>query len=273
MSLISLQDVTFSYPNGVLAVEGVSMKLSAGESVAIVGQNGAGKSTTVKMMNGLLRPTSGEIIVAGVNTRERTTAQVSREVGYVFQNPDDQIFNSSVRKEIEYGLKRMKLDEDEIERRVDDAAELTGMAPFLEENPFDLPLSIRKFVTITSVIASDCAALILDEPTAGQDRAGLERLGELIRTLQARGKAVVTITHDMEFVAANFERIIVMANRRVVTEGSPSAIFYDREAMAEARLNPPAVAEVAAALGCPEVGLDVTALARVLTERAALARA
>lgn len=224
MALVELDNVSFEYPTGVLAVDGVTLSIDAGESVAIIGQNGAGKSTTVKLMNGLLRPTQGLLLIDEVDTRTRTTAQVSRLVGYVFQNPDDQIFNNTVRKEIEYGLKRMGRSADEIDRRVNAAASMTGMTEFLDENPYDLPLSVRKFVTITSVIASDCKVMIFDEPTAGQDLVGLRRVADIIRVLSGQGKAVITITHDMEFVASNFARIIVMANRRIVAEGSASEI-------------------------------------------------
>jgi energy-coupling factor transport system ATP-binding protein len=266
MALVELNNVSFTYPTGVSAVDGVTLSIAAGESVAIIGQNGAGKSTTAKLMNGLLRPTTGRLSVDGVDTRTRTTAQVSRLVGYVFQNPDDQIFNNTVRKEIEYGLKRMGLTADEIDRRVSTAATMTGMAHVLDDNPYDLPLSIRKFVTIASVIATDCKVLILDEPTAGQDRAGLKRIADIIRVLSRQGKAVLTITHDMEFVAANFARIVVMANRRIVAQGSASEIFYDQTSMNEARLNPPAIAELASLLGLQEVGLDIEKLAATLTK-------
>ena len=126
MSLVEVKNVSFTYPNGFVAVDGVSFKLEKGENIAIVGQNGAGKTTTVKMLNGLTKPTSGDIIVDGKNTKEYTTAQIARTVGYVFQNPDDQIFNNTVYKEIEYGLKRMKLPKEERERRIMDAAVLTG---------------------------------------------------------------------------------------------------------------------------------------------------
>ena len=219
MSLVEVKNVSFTYPNGFVAVDGVSFKLEKGENIAIVGQNGAGKTTTVKMLNGLTKPTSGDIIVDGKNTKEYTTAQIARTVGYVFQNPDDQIFNNTVYKEIEYGLKRMKLPKEERERRIMDAAVLTGMDKFLDQNPYDFPLSVRKFVTIASVIASGCEVLIFDEPTAGQDLDGLERLSRLIRELTARGKALITITHDMEFVAENFERLIIMCNKKIVADG------------------------------------------------------
>jgi energy-coupling factor transport system ATP-binding protein len=267
MALVELEDVSYSYPGGTLAVEGVSLAVDAGESVAVIGQNGAGKTTTVKLMNGLLRPTSGTVRVDGVDTRTRTAAQVARRVGYVFQNPDDQIFNNSVRREVGYGLRRLRLDAGEAERRLGEAAELTGLGGLLDENPHDLPLSVRKFVTIASVLAVDPDAVVLDEPTAGQDRAGLERIAAIAAHLAARGRAVVTITHDMEFVARHFSRVVVMAQRRVVRDGAAAEIFEDAAAMTAARLAQPAVVELARRLGLHGVGLSVDALAEALRAR------
>lgn len=266
MSLVEVKNVSFTYPNGFVAVDGVSFKLEKGENIAIVGQNGAGKTTTVKMLNGLTKPTSGDIIVDGKNTKEYTTAQIARTVGYVFQNPDDQIFNNTVYKEIEYGLKRMKLPKEERERRIMDAAVLTGMDQFLDQNPYDFPLSVRKFVTIASVIASGCEVLIFDEPTAGQDLDGLERLSRLIRELTARGKALITITHDMEFVVENFERLIIMCNKKIVADGGTDEVFYYKDIMEEAKLKQPCVVEVSDQIGAGKLGLDLEAVALFIKE-------
>ncbi|SDL20858.1 energy-coupling factor ABC transporter ATP-binding protein [Tessaracoccus oleiagri] len=264
MAYIEVSEATHTYPNGVEAIKGVSFAAGLGESVAIIGQNGAGKTTLVKMLNGLLKPTSGEVRIDGVSTRERTPAQTARRVGYVFQNPDDQIFNNTVAAEVGYALKRLDLDEAERERRVAEALERCGLAADAEMNPYDLPLSVRKFITLASVLAVDTDVMIFDEPTAGQDLAGLNRIAEIIEYCQARGKIIITITHDMEFVAQNFSRIVVMANGRIVAEGNADAIFHDTEAMQAARLNQPIVPALAAALGHPEIGLDLDQLAEAL---------
>lgn len=226
MALVEVKNLSFCYPNGYQAVDDVSFTIEAGENIAIVGQNGAGKTTTVKMLNGLTKPGSGDVLINGESTKNYTTAQMARRVGYVFQNPDDQIFNATVYKEIEYGLKKMKVDMGECERRIKDAAELTGMTKYLETNPYDLPLSMRKFVTIASVIASNCDVMIFDEPTAGQDLDGLKILSDLNRVLTARGKAIVTITHDMEFVADNYDRVIVMCQKKIIADGRTKDVFF-----------------------------------------------
>lgn len=249
MALLELQDATFTYPNGVLAVDGVTFSIEHGESVAIIGQNGAGKTTTVKMINGLFRPTTGTVSVGGILTTERTAAATARDVGYVFQNPDDQVFNNTVFSEIEYALKRFKVGVDEAREKVVAAAELCGIQDDLETNPYDLPLSIRKFITIASVLAVDTQVVILDEPTAGQDLVGLNRIAHIIDHLQKAGKTIITITHDMEFVAEHFHRIIVMANRKVVADGEASRVFENADVMNTARLRQPVLARCYSELG------------------------
>ena len=127
MALVEVKNISYKYPNGYLAVDDVSFSIEAGENIAIVGQNGAVKTTTVKMLNGLMKPCDGDVLIDGDSTKNYTTAQMARRVGYVFQNPDDQIFNSTVYSEIEYGLKKMNVDMEESERRIKDSAALTGM--------------------------------------------------------------------------------------------------------------------------------------------------
>lgn len=244
-----LRNVSFSYPGDFLAVDGINMEIKAGENVAIVGQNGAGKTTTVKMMNGLLKPTKGDVLVGDMNTKDHTTAQVSRVVGYVFQNPDDQIFHATVEEEVRFGPKNMKLSPEEEDKRVEEALKMTGMDIYREENPMNLPLSMRKFVTIAAVISMGTEILIFDEPTAGQDMEGNRRLSHILKVLQEQGKTVITISHDMEFVAENFKRVIVMAKKKVVKEGTPEEIFWDMEALDYAMLKQPYVSRVCRSLG------------------------
>lgn len=264
MALVELKNVSYAYANGFLAVDGVSFCVEAGENLAIVGQNGAGKTTTVKMLNGLIKPSSGEVLIEGETTRAFTTAQMARKVGYVFQNPDDQIFNSTVYKEMEYGLKRMKIMPEERKRRILDAAELTGMTEYLKENPYDLSLAVRKFVTIALVIATDCQVLVFDEPTAGQDLDGLKRLGMLNRELTKRGKALITITHDMEFVAENFERLIIMCQKKVLADGRTRDLFYRKDLLEQAGLKQPCIVTLAEEAGMSERTLETETVGNYL---------
>lgn len=246
---IELKNACFSYPEGVLANENLSLTIAPGERVAIVGQNGAGKTTAVKMMNGLHKPTEGCVLVDGEDTRNHTTAQIARTVGYVFQNPDDQIFNQSVRAEIEYMPRYFKFPAEEIRRRVDRAVELAGLERYLKKNPFDIPYSIRKFVTIAAVLATEPKYVIFDEPTAGQDQWGTRVLENLMDVLRAEGTAVVTITHDMEFVARNFDRVVVMAHRNIIADGSVREVFGSDAVVNEARIRRPQLAELCLLLG------------------------
>jgi len=242
---IEINNASFTYPNGYVALENISVTIKDSERVAIVGQNGAGKTTAVKMMNGLNKPSSGDVIIDGVNTKDKTTATIAKSVGYVFQNPDDQIFNQTVRAEIEYMPRYFKFSEKEIEQRVNYAVELAGIEKFLKINPYDLPFPVRKFVTIAAVIVSKPKYIILDEPTAGQDKHGLEILSKMIDRLQKDGVTVLTITHDMEFAVNNFHRIIAMAHKNIIADGTPQEIFWNDKVLAEARIKKPIIGELA----------------------------
>lgn len=264
LSFLTLNDVTYCYPNGFKAVENVSMSFEKGESVAIIGQNGAGKTTTVKMMNGLIKPTQGDVIIDGLNTKDYTTAQISKKVGYVFQNPDDQIFHEDVKSEIRFGPKNLGFSEQKIEENVMKAAELTGIVPFLNIHPYNLPYSLKKFVTIASVIAMDTDTIILDEPTAGQDSLAIERLGFIIDSLVREGKTIITITHDMEFVVNNFERVIVMANKKVVEDNHKQEIFWNLGVLEEAMLKQPHISRLSNTLNLNEKVLDINQMIDVL---------
>lgn len=254
MAFITLKDISFVYSGDFLAVDNINMEIEKGESVAIVGQNGAGKTTTVKMMNGLLKPTKGDVTVGELNTKDYTTAQVSRKVGYVFQNPDDQIFHSSVYDEVAFGPSKMDISEKRKKKLVNYALKWTGLSKQRYENPYNLPLSIRKFVTIASIIAMDVDVMIFDEPTAGQDLVGTQQLGKILRELERRGKTLITITHDMQFVVDNFKRVIVMADKKIVTSGTPKEIFWDFESLDVAMLKQPYISSLCREL---DIGEDI----------------
>lgn len=247
---IELKNVSFRYESsGYVAVENVSMVIHPGEKVAIVGQNGAGKTTTVKMMNGIHKPFAGDVIVDGINTKNVSTATMAKHVGYVFQNPDDQIFNSSVLGEIQYMLKRVKMSQEEIQRRTEKALRMTHLEALRDSNPYELPLPFRKFLTIAAVIAAEPKYIILDEPTAGQDTKGNRILKEIIDALSAEGVGVITISHDMEFVADNFDRVIAMAHKNVIMDAGMREVFWTPEIVEESRISMPELCRIADELG------------------------
>ncbi len=248
---IELKNVSFAYPNGYIANENLNLTIADGERVAIVGQNGAGKTTAVKLLNGLHKPYQGDVLVDGVNTRDKSCAWLSQKVGYVFQNPDDQIFNSTALAEIEYMPKYFKLPEAEVKRRCDKAIELTGISRYLKMNPLDIPYAIRKFVAIAAIIATEPRYIILDEPTAGQDKRGNEILENIIEELGKEGVSVIAITHDMDFVAKNFPRIVAMAHKNIIADGTAKEIFWNPMIVEEAKIRMPQIAQVAEGLGLP----------------------
>jgi len=246
MSFITVKNLSFKYPSGTENVlNDISLKVEKGEKLAIIGQNGAGKTTFVKMLNGLLKAEKGEVIVDGWNTKDFSVAKMSKKVGYVFQNPMDQIFHNNVFDEIAFGAKKLKYSKEKLDSLVEKAMKLTKLSEFKKENPYNLPYSMRKFVTIASIIAMDCDVVIMDEPTAGQDYFGMQVLHNLIEGLNKEGKTVITITHDMEFVVNNFDRIVVMTNGKIIADGDKRDIFWDLEILKKAMLKQPNISDLA----------------------------
>lgn len=264
MNGLELKNVTYTYPNGFTALENINMSFEKGESAAIIGQNGAGKTTAVKLMNGLLRPTDGEIHVADWNTKNYTTAQLSKRVGYVFQNPDDQIFHSTVYDEIEFGPKNLKLPKQKVKENTVKAIEITGLQSYVDEHPYNLPYSMRKFITIASILSMDPDIIILDEPTAGQDLPSLDRLSLIISTLQKENKIIITITHDMEFVVNNFKRVIVMANKKKIADSTKWDVFWDLDILQKSNLKQPSISSLSRSLGIKGKVLNINELIQEL---------
>lgn len=254
--LFEIEKLRFSYRPGTPVLHEISLTLDA-RPTAIIGQNGAGKTTLVKLLKGLLRPEGGVIRFRGEDIAGRTVASLAAQVGYVFQNPDDQIFRYNVLDEVMFGPLNIGMDEKTAREKSREALAMTGLAGLEDRNPYDLELYERKMVAIASVLAMDPDVLILDEPTIAQDVRGRRRIAEIVRTLSQRGKLVLAILHDMDFVAECFERVIVMAQGRVVAEGTPRRVFSDAEALQAARLDPPHVTQLCTRLGYEGVFLTV----------------
>ena len=257
MSELEFKNVSFTYPNGFKAINDLNFVVYPSEKVAIVGQNGAGKSTCAKLMNGLLRPSSGEILLEGKNTKDMTTAQISRKVGYVFQNPNDQIFNSTDYDEVAFSLRALKVDEDEMDRRVRQACEICELSEYLDDHPYDLPFSTRKFITIAITIANDCDIFIFDEPTAGQDAYSMSCLKRVIDHLHDLNKTIITITHDMEFVVENFNRVVVMSNKEIIKDADKKEVFDEDEILQKAYIQPPVIKRLCNSINLNEKLLSV----------------
>lgn len=266
---IEVEGLAHRYPSGVEAVRGVSLRFEPGLAVAILGQNGSGKTTLVKHLNGLLRPNAGEVRIDGRTTAGSRVDQLAATVGFVFQNPDDQLFERSVEREIGFGPRNLGFAPDLTGQLVEVALSATGLTPDRATNPYDLDLSRRKLVALASVLAMDPAVLVLDEPTTGQDPEGIERIGAVVRALCAGGRTVVAITHDMEFAATHFERVVVMRGGQVIADGPPDEVLSAAQAdlLVSTGLTPPPAALVAAMLGLPGFHGDADALLAALRAR------
>jgi len=267
--MIEVKNVYFTYPNGVDALKGVSLKIDRGDFVAIMGQNGAGKTTLVKHFNGLLKPTKGDVFVDGVNTRDESVATLARKVGYVFQNPDHQLFCETVEQEIAFALKNFGFKEELIEKRVKWALNLLGLTRYRESSPFMLSGGERKRVALASVLAWDPEVVVLDEPTIGQDYMQKERLRQFIMQLRSQGKTVVIVTHDVEFVADCNPRIVLMANGKILADGPAEEILTNSNLLAKASVISPQITQIFLKLkhfGLPTKIIDVYKAREIIVE-------
>ncbi len=249
--MIVANDVHFSYSNQVEALKGVSLTIRDGEFIAIMGQNGAGKTTLVKHFNGLLKPSSGSVLIDGVDTRKTSIASLSRNVGFVFQNPDHQLFSETVEEEISFALKNFGFEAEVIEKRIDWALNLLGLTDYRKTSPFLLSGGERKRVALASVLAWDPQSLILDEPTIGQDYQQKEKLRQFIVQMQSQGKTVVIVTHDVEFVAECNPRVLLMKEGNIIADGEGKEILTNPEALAKSSIVLPQVAQIFTYLSSP----------------------
>jgi energy-coupling factor transport system ATP-binding protein len=262
-----VRDLVHSYPGGIEAVGGVDLDIGPGEAVAIVGQNGSGKTTLVKHLNGLLRPDGGSVRLGDRDVSAARVDELAKTIGFVFQNPDDQLFNRSVEREIRFGPRNIGLPAADVDALVAQALDAIALTGESAENPYDLNVSSRKLVALGSVLAMDPAVIVLDEPTTGQDGPGVARVGAIVEALRAAGRTVLAITHDMEFAAAHFSRVVVMRGGEIIAQGPPSEIFAASQAemLASTGLTPPPAARIAARLGLDVVPASADELLRALT--------
>ena len=248
---IAVESVVFVYPDGTRAIDGVDLRIGPGERVAIVGQNGSGKSTLVRQLNGLLRPTEGRVLVDGVDATRFHVAQLAAKVGLAFQNPDRQIFAGRVRAEVAFGPRNLGVRGADLDRAVDEALDAVSLGDVADHNPYDLGFSRRKLLAIASILAMATPVVILDEPTTGQDARGVARVRTIIERLSDEGRTVITISHDMRFVAETSRRVVVMRAGRIVLDGTPAEVFAEPNwpTLASTYLEPTLPARVGARLG------------------------
>jgi len=265
--MIRAMDIHFSYLFGVEVLQGVSIEIGDGEFVALMGENGAGKTTLVKHFNGLLKPTRGDVFVDGRNTRELSVAELSRKVGLVFQNPDHQLFCESVENEIAFSLRNFGFDEATVSKRVKWALNFLDLVRYRKTSPFMLSGGERKRVVLASVLAWDPEIVILDEPTIGQDYHQKEKLLHFIRQLNAQGKTVIIVTHDVEFVVDCNPRVVLISHGRIVGDSSAKEVLTDRVVVKKASLVLPQITKLfyqLRGLGLPRNVMDVDEAERLL---------
>ena len=248
MKLIEAEDVWYTYNHEVMALKGVSLAIGKGETVALIGQNGGGKTTLAKHFNGLLKPTKGRVLVKGVETTALPANKLAFTVGYVFQNPAHQIFSSKVRDEVSFGPRNAGLSGDEVERRTAEAIEKVGLKGWEDVHPYDLDYGKQKLLTVASVISMNPEAYCLDEPTTGQDHKGRWMVAELIHKLNDTGATVVVITHDMRFVAEVAKRVVLIADGRILADMPTKEVFEKTEIMRSAQIKPPQITLLAHSL-------------------------
>jgi energy-coupling factor transport system ATP-binding protein len=249
----------FFYEEDVHALRGLTLDLESG-CVCVIGQNGAGKSTFLKHLNGLLTPSEGRVTVNGKDTDNHQIAELAGEAALSFQNPDNQLFHSTVEAEVRYGPQNLGYPEERIEALAEAAIDRMNLTDLRQRNPYDVGLARRKHVAIASVLAMDTPLVALDEPTGSQDALGIRLLGDVIDRLVEEGKLVVVITHDVEFVRNHADRVVALGGGEVLLDGDAREVFGREAVLAETDVEPPFVTRLATRLGLPGTVLTVDEL-------------
>ena len=267
--MIEFRDVHASYDGSAPILKGVSFTIRDGEFVAFVGTNGAGKSTTMRLMNGLLKPDAGQVLIDGVPTSDLRTSELARRVGFLFQNPDSQICCNTVREELLFGFKALGLDGPDADSRVDAIVEEFAFDP--DDDPFLLNRGARQLLALASIVVLAPPVVVLDEPTTGLDYRECVKVMDIIRRIHERGTTVVMVCHDMEVVADYAARCIVMSGGEVVDDAPTFDVLRNRETLERASLVPPQIVELSLELGrdMPRLADEPVGRANTVDEMAA----
>lgn len=260
----------FAYAPEWSALKGAELVVEPGEFLALVGQNGSGKSTLAKHLNGLLRPARGQVRLDGKDISELSTGRLARQVGYVFQNPDHQLFSPSVERELGLGPRYLGLTPAEVEDHVQRGLQSFGLQSIAQRGPGTLSFGLRRKVSIAAVATLEPPVWILDEPTSGLDWGSAAQLMDHFAELNTQGHSVILITHDMQLVARYASRVVVMSEGRVVGTGTPAEIFRRSDLLQSTRLEPPPIVELVQRLASSGVeieGLTVAAACRSFLSR------
>ncbi len=271
--VVRFHGVCFSYPDGGASVNNLEMTVYPGELVGIVGQNGAGKTTATKLLNGLLKPSSGSVTVAGLDTRDVPVSQIARHTATLFQNPDHQLCKNTVLEEVAFGLELAGVPRGEAQQRAARVIDRFGLPA--NEAPFALSRGQRQMIALASVVVLEPEVVILDEPTSGLDYRECMTVMETVREMAEQGSAVIMVCHDMEVVSDFAERLVVMADGCILASGPTTEVFNDAALMKRARVKPPQVVELAAQLArdVSDAYAGITEVSGIVDATARLARA
>lgn len=249
--MLSVENVTFAYVEGSPVLSDIDFSASNGEVLAIVGRNGAGKSTLLRLLNGLYQPAAGRILVDGLLTSETPIHELAQHIGTVFQAPEQQIFNATIRGEIAFGPKQLGLTGEALDQRVAEVLERIGLHHAADEHPLDIDASSRRLVAVGSVLAMRPPILLLDEPQRGLDRAAMSRLETIIAEEKAHGTLVLLVCHDMDFVARRADRVLGLARGLLAADLPTPAFFTDAALTAAVGVETPDVLALSLDLGLP----------------------
>ena len=254
---LSIKNLSYTYPDGTHALKNINMEILKGQKVAIMGPNGAGKSTLFSHFNGLTEPKSGYLEIDGKKMEydKNSLLEVRQKVGIVFQDPNDQLFAPTVKEDVAFGPMNLGLSYEEVEKRVNEALELVGMEKFKDKTPHHLSGGQQKRVAIAGIIAMKPEIMILDEPTAGLDPQGVDKVLDILNNLNKGGGGGVISSHDIEMVNGFAEKIFVLNEGEILASGDKQEIFSDKELLKKAHLKAPITTEILYQL--KEKGFDV----------------
>ncbi len=260
--MILFKDVGFEYEPGQPVLQNINLELEPGQVVGLMGENGAGKTTLVKHINGLLKPTTGAVYVNNIDTRDTSTAQLAKTVGFVFQNADHQLFADTLQAEVAFGLRNLGFSKEEMDNRVAQYLELFELTRYGGQSPFLLSGGERKRLALASVLCVEPKVLILDEPTQAQDALQKDKLLNFIDSFRDPEHILLLVTHDVEFAIRAVDRLIILSNGQLIADGSPHQILSTPRLLDRARLLPPQLTQFAHQMAkqFPQFPTNVTTL-------------
>lgn len=266
--VIEIRDLWFRYEkSSPWVLKGINIEIGKGKLVSIIGQNGCGKTTLVKHLNGLLKPTKGDVIINGVNTKKTRTYELAKLVGYVFQFPDSQIFSKTIFDEVSFGPKNLGFALNETKKAVSSSLAKVNLQKNLDERPQSLSTGEKGRLAIADILAMMPEILIFDEPTTGQDHSTCKRIMEIAKKLAKSGKTVIVISHDMDLVAKWSDRVIVISEGKIMKDGTPTEVFTDFELLQNVGIDPLQVSLLAKLLNLQEIPITTNDMVRLLFRR------